>query len=139
MWEETLLVQYHKVIVLKCQICLPSWKPSTWQQGTNACDTLFHFLLIFVGFFFTKSKPRREQLVITKKPLELHSILWNFWVVRFSNPFIWSQLFCVFVLSIVVSADLSVLKEWRNVLLHVSRIYLFLKPLLPVVLPGVTS
>lgn len=98
--EETLPVQYHKVTAFKCQILFAQLKTINLATRNKSLWYSFPFSANFHGVFFTKSKPRREQLVITKKKKtlnKLHSILCNFWVVRFSNPFIWSQLFCLFV------------------------------------------
>lgn len=59
---------------------------------------LFSIFCFFFSFFFHKIKAKKRTISHYKKSSnKLHSILCNFWVVRFSNPFIWSQLFCLFV------------------------------------------
>lgn len=147
-WEETLPDQYHKVTVLKCQVFFAQLKTINLAARNKSLWYSFPFSANFhVVFIFTKSKPRREQLVITKnKNKQKNNPLTN--CIPFYETFGLSQsqilsfgpgFFVYLFLSVVVSAELSVLKEWRNVFLHVSRMYWFLKPLSPVVLPSVTS
>lgn len=119
-------------------VLLPSWKRSIWRQETETCDTLFHFLLIvMVWVFFTKSKPRREQLVITKKTpkqaafhfMKLLACLLDSQILSFGPSFF----VCLFVKYCCFCRAICI-KGMKKNFLHISRIYWFLKPLSPVVI-----
>lgn len=100
-WEETLPVQCHKVTVLKYQILFAHLKTINLARRNKSLCYSFPFSANFNGVFVHKIKAKKRTIshykTKNKTSNKLHSILWNFWVVRFLNPVIWSQLFCLFV------------------------------------------